>query len=390
VARPRKRTRARAHDGEGSWGDRPDGRHTVAVMLGGKRYARTCSCTEPRDRRGRCPTLLAKWQALTEAHRQGLAVDGAATPLRAWLDHWLRTVGAGKAWNTRKGYANDCKRHIGPRLGAIRLGELRKDQVNVWLGELAAAGLAPRTVQHAHGVLRSALAEAVDQELLARNVAARRRGQGVRVPDAGIRPLDVGQVRRLLETAPAEWRCLVALAVTLGLRQGELFGLRWAHVDLDARELRVVQQAQHGELAELKSKRARRVLPLTPWLVGLLREQYERVGAMARSGGRAWRLHGLVFPSAAGTPHLPGNFHPHWSRMRRAAGLPRETRWHDLRHTCATLLLADGWPLWKVSQWLGHSSIYTTIAYYAHYELSQDDGARLEASEARFRPVSGL
>jgi len=219
-----------------------------------------------------------------------------------------------------------------------------------------------------HAVLRNAVEHAVRQELIPRNVV-----KLVRVPaphyEVGI-GLTVAQARRVLSAVERDrLRAVYVLALAVGLRKGELLGLRWADVDLDGAELHVRQAAQRvaGELQFTAPKRrhSRRTIPLPALAVDALREHPARQAAERLAAGPGWQDSGLVFTTAHGTPIEPRNLNRHWYGVRDRCGLPG-VRLHDLRHTCVTLLLDAGVPPHIVQAIAGHSGIEVTMTIYPH------------------------
>jgi integrase len=184
------------------------------------------------------------------------------------------------------------------------------------------------------------------------------------------KPLDALQAQRLIDhTREDRLGPLVAVAVYTGLRQGELLGLRWPDLDLDAGTLSVRQAVQKidgaWQFVEPKSERGRRTIPLPPMAIETLREQKARVREARAVAGSRWVEWGLVFPSTLGTP-LDGSNVTHRLQAALAdACLPRQ-RFHDLRHCCATLLLAQGVPARVVQDVLGHSQVTLTLGTYSH------------------------
>ena len=228
--------------------------------------------------------------------------------------------------------------------------------------------MSPRTVQMVHAVLRNAVEHAVREELVPRNVV-----KLVRVPaphyEVGF-GLSLAEARRLLAAVRADRLYAVyVLALSVGLRRGELLGLRWADVDLDGGELHV-RQAVHrvgGELrfTEPKTRHSRRTIPLPALARDALREHKARQATDRLAAGPGWRDSGLVFTTATGTGIEPRNLNRHWYGLRTRAGLP-SVRFHDLRHTCVTLLLDAGVPPHIVQAIAGHSGIQVTMSIYAH------------------------
>lgn len=188
---------------------------------------------------------------------------------------------------------------------------------------------------------------------------------------AEAQPLTEGEALRLLAVVAGDrLAALNAAAITLGLRQGELVGLMWEDIDLDNGVPHVRRQLQHLKREKptckgLKTRWSRRDLDLPGRLVEQLRAHRERQGIERERKGGAWREHGLIFPSAIGTPITPRNLARHHKQLLRRAGLPAR-RSHDLRHTAAPLMFARELEATTVQRVLGHSSIAITNDVYIH------------------------
>jgi integrase len=367
-------SRRRRGQGEGTLSQRADGRWEAKVSLGyagGKRRRKTFYGPS----RAAVAQQLARFRLDQE---QGLREPASKLTVGGWFGHWLATtVARNPRPNTRSSYAQATRTHILPELGRIGSRKLEPRDVEAWFASRLALGLAPATVRRLHAVLHIGLEHAVRQGYLVRNVAGLVQRAQVEQPD--IRPLDRSEALRLLEAA-AEGRdgALVALALTTGLRQGELFGLRWADVDLAGGTLEVRQQYARGEFAPLKRSSSRRRLHLPQWLRDTLRAQRTRLKEEQLSAGQHWQEHDLVFPTSWGTPRRRGNSFRAWKKLLAAAGV-RDIRFHDLRHSAATLALGEGANLFDVSRMLGHKSIATTSNQYGHWtqEGREDVAERL-------------
>lgn len=224
-------------------------------------------------------------------------------------------------------------------------------------------------MKYIHTTLHRALKQAVRWGLVPRNAAAAVDPPRVVTPE--MRPLSSAQARTLLATAKGNrLQALFVLAVTTGMRQGELLGLGWEDVDLEARSVRVrrtLTLAKGGpRLTEPKTKGSRRSIRLTSGAVeALVRHRVRQDSEGAAAGGK-WNAWGFVFCTRRGTPIRRDNLHDkHWKPLLRRAGLP-DIRFHDLRHTCATLLLTMSVHPKIVSEMLGHSSIAITLDTYSH------------------------
>jgi integrase len=369
------RTSRRGH-GEGGIRQRADGRWEATIDLG---Y---------RDGRRQRKSLYGKTRAQVAKQLRDFQGDrdnglDVLAPKRitvaAWLQHWLETVVARNTrTNTRLSYEQSVRVHILPALGRHPLSRLQPHHIDSWLAERLAAGLAPTTVRRVHAVLHIALEHAVRQGYVMRNIAGL--VPPVKSDRPEVQPLSREDARRLLEAAASDRdAALYALVLAHGLRKGELLGLTWDDVDLDNRELHVRLQQQRGQLVELRRGASRRILRLRPWLVELLRAHRTRLATRRLRAGQHWRDHGLVFPSDHGTPQTQGNAHRAWKRLLARAGLD-DARFHDLRHTAATLALSEGASLFDVSRMLGHGSIKTTADLYGHWtqEGREDIAVRME------------
>jgi integrase len=200
------------------------------------------------------------------------------------------------------------------------------------------------------------------------------------------RGLTVAQARQVLKAANDErLGALYVLALCLGLRRGELLGLRWRDVDLDSGTLEVVQTLQRieGELRFVRPKTddSERTIPLPGLCVQALKDHRERQKTERAHAGVDWQEHGLIFPSRIGTPMEPDNLRRSWGRIRTAVGLD-EVRLHDTRHTCVSLLLALGVPPHVVWEIVGHSDIEVTMTIYAHASLDEKRAALKKLGDA--------
>jgi integrase len=259
--------------------------------------------------------------------------------------------------------------YIVPHLGQHPLDKLTPAHVQQWLNDLQAGALAPRTAHHALSKLRQALSLAVRQGYIARNVASLVDAPSVPRYQAAV--LTVPQVHALLAAVDNHRLApLYHLACYRGLREGELLALRWADVDLQAGTLRVTRA---------KTPAGNRTIPLGAALVARLQAHWHLQQEERRIEDTHWKEHGLVFPTGVGTPISARNLLRHFKALLRRAGLPN-IRFHDLRHSCASLLAAEGTPLPVTARILGHNQISTTAEIYTHVALDdmQEWLARLD------------
>jgi integrase len=306
----------------------------------------------------------------------GLVFDAGDQTLWKYLERWLETSVRGSVReSTCDSYRRQVKRYVAPTIGSVKLKKLSAMQVQGLYRSMLDRGLSPRTVQYTHAVLRQALKQAVRWGLVPRNVCEDVKRPRLRREE--IRPLDREQTRRLLKAAEGErFEALYVLAVHAGMRPGELLGLKWEDVDLDATagSLRVNRALSDGKLAATKTKRSRRRIDLSAGSVAALKAHRKRQLEERMQKVGLWQDHGLVFPSTIGTPLSHRNVVRSFKALLKRAGLPVDTRLYDLRHTCATLLLDANVHPKYVQELLGHASISQTLDTYSHVLKGMDGG----------------
>ena len=319
----------------------------------------------------------------SEMRQKRLRVERVPT-LAEFLDYWLaQHVKPRLRPLTLAGYQVNVRKHIVPTLGGVALDRLTPQHIQELLNGRQAAGLSPKSVRYVHQVLRSALNVARRWDLIDRNVATLVDPPRAQRPE--IRPFDPNEARQFLEGVRGHrLEALYAVALALGLRQGEALGLRWRDVDLNERTLRVSNQLQRVEgrlvLVEPKTERSRRVLVIPPTIVERLREHQIRQLAEKLWAGSKWTEHDLIFANRFGDPLQARKVIHEFHRTLRKAKL-RPVRFHDLRHSCATLLLVQGVSPRVVMDILGHSEIGITMNTYSHVvpELRTEAAARMES-----------
>jgi integrase len=310
-------------------------------------------------------------QALADAlraQRYGVLNPGPTQTVGEFLTRWLQdTVRPAVRWSTFKSYQEIAEQHLIPRLGQIRLTALTPQHVQTLLNEKARKRLSPRTVQYIRDVLRNALNKAMRWSLVIRNVAEL--VDVPRIPRAERITLDAEQARRFLEVVRGhDLEALYTVALAVGLRQGEALGLKWEDISFSRRSLTVRRALQRvaGKLTfvEPKSTTSRRTIPLPAVVLDALHRHRERQSERRYRPGPPWG--GLVFTSSVGTPVNTRNLTRSYKTLLRKARLSPEIRFHDLRHSCASLLLAQGVSPRTIMETLGHSQIGLTLNTYAH------------------------
>jgi len=292
---------------------------------------------------------------------------GRGPTVAAYADRWLTTrVSSLRPWTAQR-YEELLRLHVCPTLGRVPLARLEIAAVNDLLAAKRAAGLAPRTVHHVRAVLRTLLNAALREGVVTRNVAAW--SDPPRVPHVERVTLAPAQAQRLVEAAHTERDGTIwTLALATGARQGELLGLTWDDYDEAARTLRIRHALNRVDglltLVDTKTPSSRRVVVVAPVVAEALARQRTAQAADQLRAGPRWRnARGLIFTTTLGAPR-DGTVVSHQLRLRcRALGLPL-VRFHDLRHTTATLLSGAGVQPRDVQAALGHANITTTLAIY--------------------------
>jgi integrase len=301
-----------------------------------------------------------------------------------YLVAWLETIKPTIRPRTWKRYAELMNLHAVPVLGKIPLAKLTAQQVQRLYSVKLEDDLSSTTVHHLHEVLHRALAQAQRLGLVGRNVT-----EFVDVPrmaEHEMHILDREQVRRLLEAARQDWlEALYVLAVSTGMRQGELLALRWSDIDLDRGIVQVratLQWAKGGNyiLAAPKTRQSRRQIMLTALACAALHTHHLRQSEERLAAGVPWGPHDLVFTSKTGNALDGRNVtRTDFARLLQRAGLPA-IRFHDLRHTAATLLLGRGVNPKIVSEMLGHTKVGITLDIYSHVlpDMQQQAAAEMD------------
>jgi integrase len=359
--------------GEGTIYKRKDGRWAAAVNLGyqnGKLKRKHYYGTSRKEVRDKLNAGLSDLQ-------KGIPILTERQTVGQFLDQWLNDCAKPSTRpRTYEGYSIIVRRHITPTLGRISLAKLTPQQVQTFLNERLSSGLSGRTVQHIRTVLRTALNQAVRWGLIVRNAAALT--EPPRIENYEIQPITPEEARKFLDAIKEDrLEALFTVALALGLRRGEALGLRWQDISFEQRTLRVTNSLQriNGKLllSDLKTKNSRRVLHMPELLIRKLREHRGRQLEDKLLAGSRWHENDLVFPSSIGTPLEPRNLNRHFDQLLSKAGM-HHFRLHDLRHYCASLLLAQGVALKVVSEILGHTQISTTADIYTHIlpEIKKD------------------
>ena len=308
-------------------------------------------------------------QAIND-QKQGTLATGPQQTLQKYLESWLEEVHKPTIrLTTYVKYRKIIDSHIVPALGHVRLQKLTPQQVQSFYRKKEREGLSPKTINSIHGVLHKALDNAVRWNLVARNVCDA--VSPPRIVKAEIQPLTMEQARVLLRAARGHrLEALIVLALTTGMRRGELLGLKWQDINLEKGTLQIRRTldyyAKIGYVeSEPKTAKGRRNIVLPSFVIEKLKlHRDQQLEAQAQSGDE-WEDLGYVFTGLHGGRLNPRYLVKMFDRLLKEAGLPH-MRFHDLRHSAATLLLSMDVNAKVVQEILGHSNISMTMDTYSH------------------------
>lgn len=311
----------------------------------------------------------------------GTFVEPSILRVDEFLDKWLDTAAKPRlSSRTFESYKDLLRLHIRPLVGNIRLSDLRASHLQEIVSTMQLRGLAPRTIRYAHSVLSSALEQAVRWNMVVQNPA-----KLVELPrqvHKEMRALSPEEAKRFLNAAKEDrLDVLFQFALMTGMRPEEYLALQWKDVDL-LKGVAVVQRAlirQKGggwHFGQTKTARSRRAIPLPASLVKALSKHRKTQAEQRLKAGPAYQCHDLVFATLDGTPFTMRNIiRRHFRPTLKRAGLPESMRLYDLRHSCATLLLASGEHPKVVSERLGHASCRMTLDVYSHVLPTMQEAA---------------
>jgi integrase len=317
--------------------------------------------------------------------------------LNEYWDTWLETAARPRVRErTYVDYQYVLNRYVRPELGTIKLAELRPLEIQALYSKLQERGLAARMVHYAHAMISSSLKQAVKWGLLARNPATL-----VELPKQHrkeMRALSPEEAARFLDAAAEDqWGIILAFALTTGMRPEEYLGLQWQYVDLEQGRVTiqrtVVWRTKGGGwyFSEPKTSSSRRTLPLPQTMTAALRQHKREQAEQRLKAGVKYQNNDLVFATSVGTPVMIQCLRTrHFKPTLKRAGLAESIRLYDLRHTCATLLLAAGENPKIVSERLGHKSVAITLDTYSHVLPSMQQAAAEKLERMLFAKTGTL
>jgi integrase len=336
-----------------------------------------------REAQVECARLLTELKA-------GTAVEPSRMTVAAFLERWLEHIQAHVSPRSHERYAELCRKNLAPLLGGLILTKLQPAQISQAYSKALTSGrrdgqggLSARTVGHMHRVLHEALQQAVRWQLLARNPAAAVRPPKVERKQMHV--LDAVATAEMIEAArPYSAFVPVLLGALCGLRRGEIAALRWRNVDLDAGQIAIVASVEQTKAGcrekETKSGRVRTVALSATVVEELRQHRLKQAEGLLRLGIRRHDDHHVV-TQADGAPLQPNSIGHAFMMFLQATGLQR-IRFHDLRHSHATQMLAAGVHPKIASERLGHAKVGTTLDLYSHVlpGMQADAAARVDVA----------
>lgn len=300
-----------------------------------------------------------------------------------WLDIWVAEYLKNVKPLTEQNYKKQVNKHLKPALGAMKLEALDAHTIQKFYNSLTSMGLSPKTVKNIHGVLHSALQQAIANGYIRHNPTEACKLPKVVKPE--IKPLEPDEIALLLKEAEKDSYCnLFTVAMFTGMRQGELLGLSWECVDFTTGIITVKQQLQCKDgdyfLETPKSGKGRTILP-APIVMDVLKQEKQKQLAERVQAGELWsNPFNLVFTDALGKNLVRRTVVKHFKKISQRAGISDDARFHDLRHSFAVTSLYAGDDIKTVQANLGHATAQFTLDVYGHVtqKMKQDSANRMQ------------
>ena len=354
---------------EGTVYKRKDGRWCAQVSLSGKRitkYAKT---------QRECHDWVRE---ITNKIEHGMSFDATQLTLERYMESWLTGKDLSIRQNTARNYRRYAEQNILPVIGKMRLQNILPAHIRQLYLRMQAEGKGSRTIQLVHATLHCALKQAVKERLIGYNPM-----DAVERPKVETKEFHIfteSQARTFLEAASGHpYEVLFYLALTTGLRKGELLGLMWEDVDWEKGTLRIERQLQQAYsssavLVPTKTRSGRRQIKLGRIGLTMLEAHRQRQEAQKTLAGNTWRENGMIFTTGIGTYASQSKVSKEFKQILSENDLP-DIRFHDLRHTSLSLLLDIGTPVNTVQHRAGHSKASVTTDIYGHVMAHSQDAA---------------
>jgi len=351
--------RKRANN-EGSLYKLPSGNWCAQISLDGKRISKTFHTQKEGQE------WIRKMRGLVD---EGLTYNNTRLTVNEFMDSWITTIKTIRRKSTWTHYESLTHRYIKPALGNNKLLNLRSEQVQFFYNDLQESDVSIHTIDKIHTAFHAALEHALRLGMINRNPAHFVRPP--KIPPKEMAILTDSQASAFLVTLQGHrWEALFHLAIVTGAREMELLGLKWTDVDWVRKVIKIERQLERADgngvqFSPPKTKNGRRSINLGKRSMEILRIHYEKHQQLRKEASENWSEHGLIFTTNNGTPIHPRNLLRDFRILLKNAGLP-QIRFHDLRHTAATLMLNNGIPIIVVSRRLGHAKASITLDVYGH------------------------
>ena len=351
---------AKRGNNEGSIYKRSNGTWRAQISLEGKRLSFTAQT------RTECHEWLRKILDLIDG---GFTYSKSEYTSREFLEEWIQAKKNSLRPKPARQYERIIERDILPAFGEIKLHQLNPSRINRYYAKLVSEGRGTRTIRLIHSVLHSALEHALRLGLISRNPS-----HGAILPRKKYREMAIFNEEQvsmfLIAASTSRFKLLYQLALATGMRQSELLGLKWEDVDWIKGTINVQRQAQEVRgrgvvFLEPKTQAGIRKIVLGKSIIEELQNHKRYQDGFKKSYHESWQEHYLIFATSNGTPFRQRNVGRDFYKIFERVNLPR-IRFHDLRHTAASLMINRGIPIVVVSKILGHSKPSVTLNIYAH------------------------
>ena len=368
---------AKRANGEGNIRRRADGTWESRLVINGKRrsaYGKTQA------------EVRQKLRNMQKANEACLDLAASEMTVSEWLLIWMRDYRNSIKDSTKATYWTDIKLHILPYIGKVKLSALTSEKVQRMYNKLVAEGISPKSVRNTHGILHKALGQAVKLKYISGNVCDN--CEIAATAKKEMQPIKDGNLRIFLEKIKGN-RCedMLLIAVFTGMRESEIIGLSWDCIDFERKQIRIYRQLSKERkkgggyvFSDLKNKKARSFSAADVVFDTLMRVK-EAQAAQKAAYPDVWKNpHNLVFTDARGKHICTNTLYMNFKRVVRGMGMP-DVRFHDLRHTFATLSIEAGNDIKTISTSLGHATTAFTMDVYGHVsdKMQRESAQRMQA-----------